>query len=336
MPRCCNLNLIDWTRSKLDRCCNLNLIDRTRSKLDRLSRSRLLPEVPYLVYLTDIKVVFIMTTVYTSLVSQFRSSALSETERDISSGILFKINDEWINHSIEGGVSDSILWQCRRGSDSRNYYQLLYGGLLGIFLSVVTVYFIFRLTIVILIYKRTHKIKYPIDNMNVSYLVVIGNSLKKLYQLKKKLFENKELEEVKEKALIDRIQKEWQSSWEYNISGSNRTHTLVKWVLSLYVIPMFENFSVLLLLLLVLTSYDIHPMGCLLYIDVKYDDVENTVSLVLSEVARNYQKVAVVLAVVVCMFWICLKLMQRCLLADANGERAAVNNAGASELAIDD
>ena len=169
--------------------------------------------------------------------------------------------------------------------------------------------------IVILACKVARNIKYPVNNANISYLVLVANSLKTLYRLKKKLFENKEQEQ---EALITYIQKEWQNMWKHNVSGSDGRRMLVRWISTLYVIPIFENLSILLLLILILTSYDIHPIGCLFHIGVVYDDVENTVSLLSSEGVYRYQKVAVVLAVVICIFWLCLKFIQRQLLPDVH------------------
>ena len=132
----------------------------------------------------------------------------------------------------------------------------------------------------ILTCKKACDIKYPVTGaVNVNYLVLVANSLKKLYQLKNKLLGDKKLEQ---KVLITYIQEEWLYEWKRSISGADEKRMLIRWISTLYVIPMFENLSILLLLILILTSYDIYPIGCLHHIDVVYDDVENTVSLLRS------------------------------------------------------
>ena len=81
---------------------------------------------------------------------------------------------------------------------------------------------------------------------------------------------------------------------------------LVRWITTLYVIPMIENCIILALLILILISFDVHPLGCFLNITLQF-----------SKVVHNHQKVAVVLAVIVCVFWILLKWIQSSLLPDA-------------------
>lgn len=285
--------------------------------VNRCSRWRLLPEVPYLVYLTDLKVVFVVTAIYTSLISQFRHLAVGETDRNINSGITFRVNSHWPNHSIEGGVSDSILWKCREDSSSRHFFLSLYGGLLSIFGSVVILYFVFRLVTVVLTCKKACHIVYP--GTSINYLVLVANSLKKIYQLKKKLScvhvrDKTETQEV----VITQIEREWQNEWKLiTVTGVEHRRMLVRWITTLYVIPMIENCIILALLILILTSFDIHPLGCFFSIDIHYEELTKAVTLRFSKAVHNYQKVAVVSAVIICVFWICLKWIQSSMLPDA-------------------
>ena len=289
--------------------------------MTRCSRWRLLPEVPYLVYLTDLKVVFVVTAIYTSLISQFRHLAVGETERNLDSGINFKINKQWPNHSIEGGVSDSILWKCREDSSSRQFYQSLHGGLFSIFGSVVILYFIFRLAIVILTCKKAYHFVYP--DVNVNYLVLVANSLKKIYQLKKRLSDVHVRDKMeKQEDTIAQIAHEWQSEWKLITVQGIDNHMLIRWITTLYVIPMIENCIILALLILILTSFDVHPLGCFFNIDIHYEEGTKSVTLRFSTIVHNYQKVAVVSAVIICVFWMCLKWIQSILLPDQGGSAA--------------
>ena len=85
--------------------------------------------IPSVIYSRDMRLVFILVTVYTSLVGHFRQAANQETDEDINGGMNFKVNSEFLNHSIFGGVSDWILWNCRVDSRTNYYYKSLYGGL---------------------------------------------------------------------------------------------------------------------------------------------------------------------------------------------------------------
>ena len=304
----------EFTEDMINSCCLFKTIG---DGVTRCSRWRLLPEVPYLVYLTDLKVVFVVTAVYTSLISQFRNLAVGETERNLNSGVNFKINSYWSNHSIEGGVSDSILWKCREDSSSRHFYLSLYGGLFSIFGSVVILYFIFRLAIVILTCKIACHIVYP--GVNVNYLVLVANSLKKIYQLKKRLSDVHVRDKIEtQEAVITQIAHEWQNEWKMiTVTLGVQYRMLVRWITTLYVIPMIENCIILALLILILTSFDVHPLGCFFDIDIHYEELTKTVTLRFSNVVHNYQKVAVVVALIICVFWIFLKWIQSSLLPDA-------------------
>jgi len=85
--------------------------------------------IPSAIYSTDLRLLFIVTAVYTSLVGLFRQAANQEADEDVNSGMNFKVNSEFLNHSIFGGVSDWILWNCRVDSRTNYYYKSLYGGL---------------------------------------------------------------------------------------------------------------------------------------------------------------------------------------------------------------
>lgn len=61
--------------------------------------------VPSNLYMTDFRLLFVLTAIYTSLITHFRQAGNQETEEDIVSGRLLKINSIWtLNHSVSGGV----------------------------------------------------------------------------------------------------------------------------------------------------------------------------------------------------------------------------------------
>ena len=59
-----------------------------------------------------------MVAVYTSLVAHFSNTAAIEAERDIVSRRNFTVNVNWMSQEISGGISDPVLWGCRRYSDT--------------------------------------------------------------------------------------------------------------------------------------------------------------------------------------------------------------------------
>ena len=110
-------------------------------------------------YTTDFRLLFVLTAIYTSLVTHFRQAGNQETEQDIVSGRLFKVNSIWTNHSVSGGVSDRILWNCRSDSQTITYYKSLYLGLLIFTFTVIIVYFIASMIINISIAFVASKLK---------------------------------------------------------------------------------------------------------------------------------------------------------------------------------
>lgn len=82
--------------------------------------------LPDNLYTTDFRLFFILSTIYTSLVLQFRQTGIREAEDDVDSGRRFRINSDWTSHSISGGVSDQILWNCRADSQTDTYYKTMY------------------------------------------------------------------------------------------------------------------------------------------------------------------------------------------------------------------
>jgi len=103
--------------------------------------------IPSVIYSRDMRLVFILVTVYTSLVGHFRQAANQETDEDINGGMNFKVNSEFLNHSIFGGVSDRILWNCRDDSRTNYYYKSLYGGLFFSYFLTIGIYFVARVCI---------------------------------------------------------------------------------------------------------------------------------------------------------------------------------------------
>ena len=91
--------------------------------------------------------------------------------------------------------------------------------------------------------------------------MLIANSLKKIYQLKKRLSDVHVRDKMeKQEAVVTQIAREWQSEWKLITVQGIDNHILIRWITTLYVIPMIEN--ILALLILILTSFDVHLLGC--------------------------------------------------------------------------
>ena len=91
------------------------------------------------------------------------------------------------------------------------------------------------------------------------------------------------------------------------------------WLTVLYIIPRIETIIMLSILTLALTSYDIHPIGCLSHIGVSYNETESSVNLTFSESVMRYQKSTILLIPILTLVWFLLKLFQFLLLPRSKG-----------------
>ena len=124
--------------------------------------------IPNNLYTIDFKLLFILTAMYTSLITQFRQAANQEADDDVDSGRLLRINSIWTNHSVSGGVSDRILWNCRSDSETSTYYKTLYLGLIIFYCIVVIVYLFASLIINSMVASAVSKLKVDINGRNLN------------------------------------------------------------------------------------------------------------------------------------------------------------------------
>ena len=173
-------------------------------------------------------------------------------------------------------------------------------------------------------------------NRRLRYLEVVGNGLKCLDQYKssvkvkyddainetleysKKAEDNAEAPHKDFSKLLDDLTAKVKESKDKSEKKWNRltqeSNFLYNWLVVLYVIPRFETLIMLVVLSLTLTSYDIHPLGCLSPIDVSYSEVDLSVTLAISNSVVRFQRASVILSVVLAVFWLLVKVFHFCLL----------------------
>ena len=297
------------------------LLSGRKSTLHNQSKSRskwcLLFEVDHTLFLTNISFIMIIALIYTSILSQFTYVAITEAERDVNSDKTFNIGEKWFNRSISGGVSNSVLWKCIEISSSP-YFKAIFGTLLFVLIAIVIFYAIMSLVMAVVNYQRVKRLIHHYygdkmcsnsmqhsnqsmqDDSNQSMqddsksIIMIVTILHKLFQLRYLGIPQNKIEHI----LIE----SWKDS---NIRKSNCNS--IRWYSFLFLIPTIELILILLLFLLVLTSYNIHPIGCF-FTDVYYDESTNMVMLELMQGVHTYQKVAVVTSIAVFFILIFIKL----------------------------
>ena len=275
--------------------------------------------IPSAVYATDIRMILILTAVYASLVTQFAQNANQEATGDIHSGRNFNVNSEFTNNSISGGVSDLILWNCREYSMTNFYYKTLYLGLILSYLTVIVIYFVARVFITVFIANAAWTLTY--NNKKVHHLELMANGRKMIYQLSRNLQQKMNCA-IKRKRSFDEFKTEieelatdWNVRWK-NLVGEHHKDKkfLYNWLTILYIIPRYETLIMLAMVTFALTSYDIHPLGCLFNIDIIYNEMEMSVTLLVSEYVIRYREASVIVIFILMLHWGTVKFVQYLLL----------------------
>ena len=268
---------------------------------------------------------------YTSLVTQFRQAASQEADDDVDSGRMFKINSLWPNNSISGGVSDRVLWNCRSDSKTSSYYKTLYLGLIIFYGIVVIVYILASVIINSMVASAISKLKINMKCNHVSttnsheaesntkaYSEVIANEVKITHQVREKLkklecqlfsLDNMKNDRNMLKNKISKLNKRYDKLLQFKQDSH-----VYNWFILLYIIPRFQTIVMLCVLTLTLTSYDIHPIGCLSNISISYNETEASVTLIISENSIYYKKICILLIIVLAVILIILKVLQYSLL----------------------
>ena len=98
--------------------------------------------------LIDIRVLFIIVSVYTTVASVISTTAHNEAIKDTTSERPFNVTNrpEHIDVIVQE-VSNAVLWDSRENSVTRSYYKSLYGLLFTSFGLISTIFIGARLTV---------------------------------------------------------------------------------------------------------------------------------------------------------------------------------------------
>ena len=298
------------------------------------SRSKLcLPfQVNNTLFLTNVSFILIIALIYTSVLSQLTYVAITETERDINSGRMFSIGRKWFNRSISGGVTNSILWKCSEESSAKNL-KVFFLTLLTLLITITIIYAAVSLAMAFFNYQKFNELINHYYGVKMQEHIVQHDNLQEnfdqhsififgIVMVLHNLFQAKLLQTPNSQNPQDEIKKKLIECWNNvkNVSIRNSR----QWCSLLFLIPAVEFILILILFLLVLTSYNVYPIGCF-FNDVHYDESTSTVMLDLTEGVYFYQQVAVVTSITISLTLICLKVIHICL---AVTHRNETDNAG--------
>ena len=198
--------------------------------------------------LVDLRVMFIITYVYVSVVNLISTTANSEASDDIYSTVLFNVTSqpEHTNVSVSF-IDDAILWNCRDHSVTKHYYRGLYWMLISAFSGTILAFIFTKITIVCgskhgcsylwriaIIEYLQHKIKLDINKTHVELV----KECKKL---------------VNKKDVLDEVDK------NPNINQKSLKRYRFCRVVCLY-------YSIVVLVagvVLAFLFYDLHPLACI-------------------------------------------------------------------------
>ena len=107
------------------------------------------------------------------------------------------------------------------------------------------------------------------------------------------------------------------NEWSERKKKFKKNNHHYNWFTVLYIIPRIETVILVCILTFALTSYDIHPIGCLSSIGVSYDEASLSVTLILSENVIRYQRASAIFIILLIILLLIVKLIQYALLPRA-------------------
>ena len=216
-------------------------------------------------FLVDIKIVFIITYVYISVVNLISTTANNEANQDTQNPAEFNVTsrDEHTN-VVVNYIDDAVLWNCRGYSLTSKYYVTLYWMLLTMF--IVTLSF------------------YSASKCFALWSITSSNSLTDLWHMGVM----KQLKKLMEKATYNADSAERLARCYRNLLSKNvpeSVHNEMKkmpMVKRRKLIPYCSLIVLVLALALSALSYDLHPLSCISGIpenSINYDNATQTVEL---------------------------------------------------------
>ena len=284
-------------------------------------------------FLVDLKVVYIITYAYITIVNLISSTANSEATSDADKMMLFNVTVSPEHRNVEvDSISDAILWNCRRESETNYYYRFLYwmliiamsaalfGFLVTKFIALITVSCncrsfnkceltkLWHIAILEQLRDRTkpnnHQSPQPARNENplgqceendhdvLQNPFSQGNNHTQPYHSNSLKFDLKEYQPL----LDEDVTKGTQGGFKSSCKNYCR--------LALPGILLFLSVTIMGLSYL---SYDLHPLACIRQSEefIKYNATSKRVELEFSDALMDFQKaVAIIVFILSCVFLI--------------------------------
>lgn len=226
--------------------------------------------------LIDIRILFIVVSVYSSVANIIATTANNEATNDSESDRPFNITSRPEHRNVViRSVSNAVLWNCRDFSVTNYYYQALYGMLIGAFFAIVLVFLAARLTVMCgWRYRLSQNLH------NVLWQMVIVQRLKEIVS-----------EYGPEDDYTEQKAESYQDQWNEHKKVS------IPWTIKS--IPYFEAVFMVIAMPFIMTSYDLSPLACFTGPDestITFNNATGRVTLEFKPELITYQQVAIILS----------------------------------------
>ena len=230
--------------------------------------------------LVDIKIIFIITYVYISVVNLISTTANNEANRDVQAGtVRFNVTARPGDTDVAVDyIDDSVLWNCREHSLTSDYYVTLYWMLLSVFMGTLVFYAASKF---FALWSITSS-----DSLTDLWHIGVMKHLKK--SMKKATYSSDDAVQLA-KCYRNLLSKEIPE----DVSSEVKKLSIVKRRKSIPYLSLMLLVSVLVFGAL---SYDLHPLSCINGISEKsinYNNMTQTVELKFAGSVIVYQQVSV-------------------------------------------
>ena len=242
--------------------------------------------------LVDIRILFIVVSVYSSVANIISTTAKNEATNDAESGRLFNITTRPEHQDkVILSISNAVLWNCRELSVTNYYYRTLYGMLVGAFFAIMLVFLATRLTVMC---GWRYRLSQSLHN--ILWQMAIVQRLREIVS-----------EYGPEDDYTEQKAESYQDQW------NDHKKVSIPWTIKS--IPYFEAVFLVIALPFIITSYNLSPLACFTGPDestITFDNVTGSVTLDFPPDLVNYQQVAVLLSFVLTIPIVVFAVMLYC------------------------
>ena len=251
--------------------------------------------------LIDIRLIFIIVSVYITIGTAITTAANNEAANDTNGNGTFDLTSRSEHQNVVvSQVTNSVLWNCREKSLTKEYYRALYGLLFSTFTLIMLVFIVTRSSVLFAnLQQGADRLKKAL--WRIQLLKYLRKRIKQHIKENEDKVDADEQERKFFKSFSEELDLERKHESIQGGTGITRLTAKVPKVHgSILIIPFFEALFLVLALPFMLTTYDLNPMGCLAGPDedaIEYNNVTGKVHLQFKQSVLNYQMAALIISI---------------------------------------